>query len=108
MGKITCGIIQDLLLSYRDGLTGERVTAMLSEHLAECELCRRRYEELQREQEAADRAEASKGQSFGAKLKSIKYYIIGFGIGLSLPVLLLVLWYLVLMIKDYIYTMVFY
>ena len=108
MGKVTCGIMQDLLPSYRDGLTGERVTAMLSEHLAECEPCRHRYEELNRQQEAADRAEASKGQSFGAKLKSIKYYVVGFAIGLTLPVLLLVLWYIVAMIKDYIYWMVLY
>jgi len=108
MEKITCGIIQDLLPSYGDGLTGESVTDMLSEHLTECELCRQRYEELKRKQEAVDRAEASKGQSFGAKLKSIKYYAIGFAIGLTMPVLLLVLWYIVAMIKDYIYWMVFY
>lgn len=108
MEKITCGIIQDLLPSYGDGLTGESVTDMLTEHLAVCESCRRRQEELKRQQEAADRAEVSKGQSFGDKLKSIKHYVIGFAIGLSLPVLLLVLWYIVLRIKDYIYTMVFY
>lgn len=108
MKIITCEIIQDLLPSYRDGLTGESVTDMLTEHLTSCEACRQRYEELQRQQEDADRAEASKGQNFGDKLKSIKYYVIGFAIGLVLPVLLLVLWYMVAMIKDYIYTMVFY
>ncbi len=107
MGKITCGVIKDLLPSYRDGLTGESVTDMLTDHLSECAQCRQQYEELNRQQEIADREEASRGQSFGAKLKSMKYYGIGFAIGLTLPPLLLAVAYLGSMLESYIYMMFF-
>ena len=108
MEKITCGIMQDLLPSYRDGLTGEGVTAMLGEHLAECVQCRQRYEEIKRQQEAAEREEASRGRSFGEKLRSIKYYIIGFVVGLTLPVFALALWFLLGTLESYITSMLLY
>lgn len=105
MKKVTCGIIQDLLPSYRDGLTGEGVTVMLGKHLTECAQCRQQYEEIKRQQEAADREQASRGKSFWAKLISIKYYIIGFAIGLILPVFLLAAWYLMIVLRNYIHGM---
>jgi len=108
MEKVTCGIIQDLLPSYRDGLTGESVTEMLGEHLTECVQCRQRYEEIKRQLEAAESEEASRGKSFGEKLRSIKYYIIGFAIGLTLPAFLLALLFLGSMLEEYIYLMFLY
>lgn len=102
MGRPTCGIIQDLLPSYRDTLTGESVTQMIQEHLAECPQCQKRYTEVQKQLEIADREEASRGKNFGEKLRSIKYYIIGFIIGLTLPVFGIAVWFLIGWLDNYI------
>lgn len=108
MERVTCGIIQDLLPSYRDGLTGEGVTEMLGEHLAECTQCKQRYEEIKRQQELADNEEASRGRSFWEKMRSIKYYVVGFVVGLTLPVFLLALWFLLASLESYITSMLLY
>ncbi len=39
MNKIPCEVIQDLFPSYIDGLTSEKTTAHIDEHLASCEEC---------------------------------------------------------------------
>ncbi len=41
MNHIDCEIIQDLLPSYIDGLTCEKTNAVIEEHLAGCEKCRK-------------------------------------------------------------------
>lgn len=102
MGRLTCGIIQDLLPSYRDALTGESVTQMIQEHLTECPQCQKRYTEVQKQQDIADKEEASRGKSFGEKLKSIRYYIIGFIIGLTLPFFGIAVWFLIAWVRNYI------
>lgn len=102
MEKPSCGIIQDLLPSYRDKLTGEGVTEMIAEHLGECSLCRQRYEEMIRQQELADNEELSRGKSFLEKLKSIRYYVVGFVIGITVPVFAIALWFLWGTLKNYI------
>lgn len=107
MKKPTCGIIQDLLLSYREGLTGENVTQMIQEHLSDCPKCRQRYEELKRQQEAEETKEFSRGKRFGEKLKSIRYYMIGILIGLVLPVAFIVVWYAVSALGTYFETMLY-
>lgn len=106
MEKPTCGIIQDLLPSYRDGLTGESVTRMLQEHLAECPRCRQRYQEIERQQEMTDSEELLRGKSFGDKLKSIRFYIIGFVIGLALPILGIAIWILFGFLSNYMMLLV--
>ena len=40
---LTCGIVEDLLPSYVDGLTGEESTEAVREHLDRCEKCREKY-----------------------------------------------------------------
>ena len=52
MERISCGMMQDLLVSYADGLTGEAVTCLLQEHLEDCPGCRQYYEEIKKQQEA--------------------------------------------------------
>jgi len=105
MEKPSCGIIQDLLLSYHDGLTADNITEMLQEHLAECGSCRAKYEELELYREETEKKEVSRGQSFGEKLRSMKYYMIGIAIGMMSPVVLIVFLFLIAEIESYIEMM---
>lgn len=44
--ELPCGIVEDLLPSYVDGLTGEESTEAVREHLDGCETCRKKYEAM--------------------------------------------------------------
>lgn len=103
--QISCGIIQDLLVSYCDGLTAENVAEMIQEHLAECPSCQRRYEELIRQREHEEQQELSRGRSFSRKLASLRYYMLGAVIGIIALVVLMVLWYLIVSVRSYIEIM---
>lgn len=101
MENLSCGIIQDLLISYCDGLTGENITQMLQEHLVQCQNCRQRYEEMQKQRECEYNAELSKGREFGEKLKGIRYYALGIVIGCFLPVAGILLCYAFCSVVSY-------
>ncbi len=90
MKEIKCGIVEDLFVSYRDGMTTEETKEMLQAHLAECENCREKYAKILLEQEEVEKAEKFKGKQFQQKLLSYRAYGIGFFIGLFLPVLILI------------------
>lgn len=107
MERISCGIIQDLLPSYHEGLTGDHVAQMIQEHLNECPQCRGRYEEHKRQQEMAENEEISRGESFGDKLKGIRYYIIGILIGLVAPVAFIIIWFALGALGSYLETMMY-
>lgn len=92
MEKPTCEIMQDLLLSYSDAMTGESVTRMLEEHLAECNKCRQRYQNIMHQRDKENCEEISKGKKFVEKLKGIRYYLIGMVIGFSVSIILIGLW----------------
>lgn len=94
MERISCGIIQDLLISYNDELTGEGVTRMVSKHLGECPACQKCYAQLQRKQTEDEKESLLKGERFLDKLKSIRYYMIGVLIGMMIPVGIIVLFFL--------------
>lgn len=42
--KLPCAVVRDLLAQYEEGLTGPETRALIEEHLAECEDCRRARE----------------------------------------------------------------
>ncbi len=107
MERISCGIMQDLLVSYADGLTGEEVTCLLQEHLEECPGCQQYYEEIKKQQEAEQEASLSKGMVFGEKLKELRYYMIGIFIGLMIPIAIIVLFFAVGAIMSYVESMVY-
>ena len=107
MNEPGCGIIQDLLLSYSDGLTGENITEMIEEHLTECEKCRRKLQELKQNRELAEDAEASRGRNFGEKLKSMRFYFIGIIIGLCAPIGCLVVCALITGVISYFEIMLY-
>lgn len=98
---IGCGIMQDLLISYCDGLTAECVGEMIQAHLAECPICQSHYEELIRQRELEEQQELSRGRNFGRKLASLRYYMLGGMIGVVAPIALLVLWYLTASVRSY-------
>lgn len=93
MEKISCGIMQDLLISYSDALTGEGVTQMISKHLEECPTCRKCYEDLKRKQAQEAQESIVREKRFLDKLKSIRYYMIGIFLGMLIPVGMIVLFF---------------
>ncbi len=99
--QISCGIIQDLLISYCDGLTAENVAEMIQEHLAECPACRERLEDMMQQRKLEEEQELSRGRSFGRKLKNMRYYMVGGVIGVLAPIVLLVLWYFIASVRSY-------
>lgn len=44
--QIPCEVVQDLLPIYVDGLTKENTTRLVEQHLQQCPVCRRIYEEM--------------------------------------------------------------
>ena len=46
MNKISCDIIKDILPLYVDEVVSADTRNMVSEHLAHCEDCRKKYEEM--------------------------------------------------------------
>ena len=44
--ELPCGIVEDLLPTYVDGLTGEESTEAVREHLDRCEKCREKYQAM--------------------------------------------------------------
>lgn len=107
MERLSCGVMQDLLISYSDGLTGESVTEMLQEHLEECPKCSQRYEEIKMQRETENKEEIQKANKFWNKLRSIRYYIIGVIIGLFLPIVALLVIGLLRAAITYLQTYVF-
>lgn len=107
MEKPTCGIIQDLLISYCDGLSGENIVAMIQEHLEGCPKCSQRFEEIRKQREQTEKEEASRGKSFGEKLKSLRIYMLGTVIGFMLPIAGILAWYLISSIISFIQVMFF-
>lgn len=105
MEKPTCGIIEDLLQSYCDGITGETVSEMVKEHLEECPECQKKYEEVLAQRQKEEEEEVLRGKSFGQKLKSMRYYLIGIGIGFGLPIAAVLIWLAVSFIRSYFETM---
>lgn len=91
MEQVKCGIVQDLLPSYHDGLTAEETTEMIREHLVGCLECRNCYENLEQSLRQIDTQEISKGRHFQEKLMNYRYYGIGFLVGLCIPVGLIIL-----------------
>lgn len=105
MEKPTCGIIEDLLQSYCDGITGETVTEMIQEHLKECSECQKKYEGVLIQRQREDAEEVLRGKSFGQKLKSMHDYMIGIVIGFLLPIASVAIWLLISFIRSYFETM---
>ena len=47
MSKISCNIIRDVLPLYVDDVVSEDTRSMVAEHMAQCEPCRKKCEEMQ-------------------------------------------------------------
>ena len=56
--ELPCGIVEDLLPSYVDGLTGEESSEAVREHLGGCETCRKKYEAMKAAEAEAVRVDA--------------------------------------------------
>lgn len=57
MAELTCGIEEDLLPLYAEGLTGEESRRNIEAHLAGCDACRRRLDEMRADARPAAIAE---------------------------------------------------
>ena len=76
MEKLECGIVRDLLASYRDGLLDAEVKAAVEEHLGGCGECRAAYGTLLAQGQAAAQAQAQKAQNFQHKMKKSRKWLI--------------------------------
>ena len=66
--ELPCGIVEDLLPSYVDGLTGEESSEAVREHLGGCEMCRKKYEAM-KGRERAEHEEANREVNY---LKTVR------------------------------------
>lgn len=76
MEKLECGIVKDLLVSYRDGLLSEDVKAAVEEHLGRCETCRAAYSAVSAQMQAAAQEQALKAHNFQRKMKKSHIWLI--------------------------------
>lgn len=102
MEKAKCGVVRDLLSSYQEGITSVATTEMIEEHLRECQECFDYMEEQMWEKEQKTEEEIARGKKFQDKMISYRYGILGFFVGLCLPVLFILLRFLFGMIQNYI------
>lgn len=74
--KITCEIIGDLLPLYVDNVLSNDSCRLIEDHLADCDSCRARYEELQDDSAISSvLTEKEKAENQGKAFKMIKHRI---------------------------------
>jgi len=95
--KLSCGIVKDLLSSYRDELLSEDVKEAVEEHLKECEDCRNALSDYERKQMEDMEMRAAKEEKFVKDAKGVKYYVMGIMIGL-IPFFIIVIRFIMEMI----------
>ena len=79
MMKMNCNIIGDMLPLYADDVVSDDTRTMVEEHLAECENCREKYEDMKQElcvQTELSAAQAEKQSLISVKKKLKKYRIV--------------------------------
>lgn len=64
--ELPCGIVEDLLPSYVDGLTGEESTEAVRAHLEDCGACREKYQAMSAAEERAAQIDAPVVDAFAA------------------------------------------
>ena len=87
--EITCGICQDLMPSYRDGLLSDDVRLAVENHISNCEACKAYLDELKNRSSQTDSDDREKEKAFIKKAKTANYYMIGILIGAMIPIGLL-------------------
>lgn len=68
--KVNCNIIGDMLPLYADDVVSEDTRTLVEEHLADCESCREKYEDMKRE--LCEQMELSAAQAEKQSLISVK------------------------------------
>ena len=69
MNNLSCGVIQDLLPLYAEGLCGEESRAAVAAHVKDCDACRGQLDALKREVAPAPEATAVPVRKLAQKLK---------------------------------------
>lgn len=102
MQQQECMIVRDLLPSYVEELTSDNTKAFLEKHMKECSKCRSFYQDLIEEYEEQKALESGRDKRFLYKLKYYRYQVLGafLGIGLSLGLILLSVFYGILTSRE--------
>lgn len=79
--KITCGVMNDLLPPYQEGLLGAESAQLVEEHLAECPHCTQALEKMRRADTPLPGAQAPL-RAVGAKLKRDRWRRVGMAVAL--------------------------
>lgn len=90
--ELPCGIVEDLLPSYVDGLTGEESSAAVRGHLEGCSACREKYEAMGAAERKAAQADAPVVDAFTAwNRKAVRRVVLAVAGTVALVVLAMVL-----------------
>ena len=100
MQEKECMIIRDLLPSYVEQLTGEGTAGVIDAHLKECKKCQGIYQELVFQYAEENRRQGKVDKKFLGKLRRYRYQLIGGLIGIMIPVLVVVIWFGSLILKN--------
>ncbi len=103
MKNITCGVVRDLMESYKEGLTTENVSAAMKEHIASCEGCRQICEQWELQKQQIAQMEQIDEQQLQNKIISHRSYILGFLAGAAIVMSIFLLWSLGSWLYDVIY-----
>lgn len=96
MDSIKCEIVQDLLPSYMDEVISENTASVIAGHLADCPECRKYYADLKLKRQQDEAEENEKDKDFHNKLLKYHDYAVGFLIGLLIPVVALIVWFVII------------
>ncbi|MBQ6569362.1 MAG: DUF4825 domain-containing protein [Clostridia bacterium] len=87
--KLDCEIVQDLLPSYIDGVTSEKTTAAVSEHLEGCENCTAVYENMKDDNASEPQQIREVNFLKKTKKKALAITLIGIAAAFALAIVLL-------------------
>lgn len=101
MSELKCNLVEDLMPLYIDDLVSDDTKKDIEIHLAECEKCRKMYEELKRNinsyigkninlnEEESEKLKTDTLNSIGKYLNKIKYIFIIFSVSVAVGISLL-------------------
>ena len=92
MEKLSCEIVRDLLESYQEELVTDNTNKMITQHLKECEECRKIERKMQMQMELQKKQLENRDKTFRRKLVSYRYESLGFftGVVIILGIFLLI------------------
>lgn len=84
-----CFVVQDLMKLYAEQITSEVTTKYIKEHICSCRQCTKAFNNVLREEDERKREETNKDRKFVSSIIRYRYQMIGFVIGVLIPIFIL-------------------